>query len=80
MLDFVVDLLGVGQQAVSGHRIPNGFINRTLPHFPKYSREPQAKGFVENSFYSGLTATEFFFHTVSMEHILVNAVCFAVSV
>lgn len=23
----------VGQQVVSGKRIPNGFINRTLPHF-----------------------------------------------
>jgi len=25
---------------------------------------PAAKGFVENSFYSGLTPTEFFFHTM----------------
>ncbi len=51
-----------------GHRIPNGFINRSLPHFPKFSREPDAKGFVENSFYTGLTATEFFFHTVLFTH------------
>jgi DNA-directed RNA polymerase III subunit RPC1 len=34
----------VGQQAISGKRIPNGFVNRTLPHFLKFSREPQAKG------------------------------------
>jgi DNA-directed RNA polymerase beta' subunit len=27
-------------------------------------RIPAAKGFVENSFYSGLTPTEFFFHTM----------------
>jgi DNA-directed RNA polymerase III subunit RPC1 len=54
----------VGQQAVSGHRIPDGFVNRSLPHFAKFSREPEAKGFVQNSFFSGLTATEFFFHTV----------------
>ena len=53
----------VGQQAVSGHRVPNGFYNRTLPHYKVYSRTPDAKGFVKNSFYSGLTATEFFMHT-----------------
>ncbi|GAA0172061.1 DNA-directed RNA polymerase [Lithospermum erythrorhizon] len=30
----------VGQQIVGGHRAPNGFIDRSLPHFPKYSRTP----------------------------------------
>jgi DNA-directed RNA polymerase beta' subunit len=53
----------VGQQAISGSRIPEGFHLRTLPHFPKHSRDPNAKGFVQNSFYTGLTASEFFFHT-----------------
>jgi len=62
----------VGQQAVSGKRAPNGFLNRTLPHFPKYSREPAAKGFVSNSFYTGLTATEFFFHTMGGREGLVD--------
>lgn len=62
----------VGQQAVSGHRIPEGFVNRTLPHFPKGSRTPAAKGFVENSFYTGLTATEFFFHTMGGREGLVD--------
>lgn len=52
----------VGQQAVGGMRIQNGFVNRTLPHFEYHSLGPSAKGFVANSFYSGLTATEFFFH------------------
>ncbi len=28
------------------------------------AKVPAAKGFVKNSFYSGLTPTEFFFHTV----------------
>lgn len=44
----------------------------SLPHFPKFSREPEAKGFVENSFYSGLTATEFFFHTMGGREGLVD--------
>jgi DNA-directed RNA polymerase III subunit RPC1 len=35
-----------------------------LPHFEKNSKHPAAKGFVKNSFFTGLTATEFFFHTM----------------
>ena len=72
----------VGQQAISGSRVPNGFEDRSLPHFEKHcncsefdrislhcrsfllAKIPAAKGFVENSFYSGLTPTEFFFHTM----------------
>jgi DNA-directed RNA polymerase III subunit RPC1 len=44
--------------------MPNGFFDRSLPHFEPYSKYPASKGFVKNSFYSGLTATEFFFHTI----------------
>ncbi|EFC49521.1 predicted protein [Naegleria gruberi] len=54
----------VGQQTVGGTRIANGFMNRTLPHFPMFARDPAAKGFVSNSFFTGLTPTEFFFHTM----------------
>ena len=45
-------------------RIPNGFTKRTLPHFMLNSKEPMAKGFVKNSFYSGLNGCEMFFHTM----------------
>ena len=54
----------VGQQAINGKRTPDGFEARSLPHFPRNSVIPDAKGFVANSFYSGLTPTEFFFHTM----------------
>ncbi|KAF9083486.1 hypothetical protein BGX23_011391 [Mortierella sp. AD031] len=62
----------VGQQIISGKRIPNGFQDRSLPHFLKNSVIPPAKGFVRNSFYSGLTPTEFFFHAVSGREGLVD--------
>jgi hypothetical protein len=54
----------VGQQQVGGIRIQDGFDERTLPHFRRRSREPAAKGFVANSFNSGLTPQEFFFHAM----------------
>ncbi|XP_063217430.1 DNA-directed RNA polymerase III subunit RPC1 [Bacillus rossius redtenbacheri] len=62
----------VGQQAISGHRVPNGFEDRALPHFERHSKIPAAKGFVGNSFYSGLTPTEFFFHTMGGREGLVD--------
>ncbi|KAG4093895.1 RNA polymerase III largest subunit Rpc1 [Neocallimastix lanati (nom. inval.)] len=62
----------VGQQIISGNRIPNGFGDRSLPHFPRKSKIPPAKGFVRNSFYSGLTPYEFFFHAVSGREGLVD--------
>ncbi|XP_067637173.1 DNA-directed RNA polymerase III subunit RPC1 isoform X2 [Eurosta solidaginis] len=62
----------VGQQAINGKRVPNGFENRALPHFEKFSAIPAARGFVQNSFYSGLTPTEFFFHTMAGREGLVD--------
>jgi len=54
----------VGQQVLFGKRVPNGFEDRSLPHFQRHSKIPAAKGFVSNSYYSGLTPTEFFFHAM----------------
>jgi DNA-directed RNA polymerase III subunit RPC1 len=63
---------GVGQQMISQKRVENGFQDRTLPHFPKGARDPASKGFVSNSFFSGLTPTEFIFHAMSGREGLVD--------
>ena len=62
----------VGQQIISDRRIPDGFQDRSLPHFPKKSKDPPSKGFVRNSFYSGLSPTEFLFHAISGREGLVD--------
>ena len=62
----------VGQQIIAGQRVPDGFQDRSLPHFPKMSRQPASKGFVKNSFYSGLFPTEFLFHAISGREGLVD--------
>lgn len=59
-------------QVVNGSRAPNGFKERSLPHFPRGDRTPEGKGFVANSFYSGLSPTEFFFHTMAGREGLVD--------
>jgi DNA-directed RNA polymerase II subunit RPB1 len=54
----------LGQQNVDGKRIPYGFDSRTLPHYFKFDDSPNARGFIENSYISGLTAPELFFHAM----------------
>lgn len=62
----------VGQQIIGGQRVPDGFQDRSLPHFQKNTRQPASKGFVKNSFYSGLVPTEFLFHAISGREGLVD--------
>jgi DNA-directed RNA polymerase beta' subunit len=54
----------VGQTNVDGKRISYGFNDRTLPHYKKFDDSPAARGFIENSYISGLTAPELFFHAM----------------
>ena len=54
----------LGQQNVEGARIPYGYVDRTLPHYNKFDDSSEARGFVENSFISGQTPQEYFFHAM----------------
>ncbi len=55
----------VGQQNVDGVRIQSGFNARTTPHFPKHDRGARSGGFIENSYITGLSPLEFFFHCMA---------------
>lgn len=65
----------VGQQNVDGKRVAYGFTDRTLPHFNKFDDGPEARGFVENSFISGLTPQEVFFHAMGGREGLIDKAC-----
>lgn len=62
----------VGQQIIGGSRVADGFQDRTLPHFHKSTRHAASKGFVRNSFYTGLLPSEFLFHAISGREGLVD--------
>ncbi len=62
----------IGQQAVRGERLSRGYWNRTLPHFRKGDLGAEARGFVKNSYKSGLNPTEFFFHSMGGREGLVD--------
>ena len=69
----------LGQQNVDGKRIPYGFDNRTLPHYSKFDDSPAARGFIENSYISGLTAPELFFHAMGGRIGLIDTACKSVT-
>ena len=69
----------LGQQNIDGKRIPYGFDNRTLPHYCKFDDSPAARGFVENSYISGLTAPELFFHAQGGRIGLIDTACKSVT-
>jgi len=55
----------VGQQALKGLRIPNGYKERTLPIFQRNELSPEAKGFVKRGYKAGLSASEYFMHAMT---------------
>jgi DNA-directed RNA polymerase subunit A' len=62
----------IGQQAVRGERLSRGYWNRTLPHFKQGDLGSQARGFIKNSYKSGLTPSEYFFHSMGGREGLVD--------
>jgi DNA-directed RNA polymerase subunit A' len=62
----------IGQQSVRGERIMRGYDERTLPHFKRRDRGAEAHGFIKNSYKSGLSPTEFFFHAIGGREGLVD--------
>ena len=62
----------VGQQSVRGARLSRGYKGRTLSHFAKGDLGAFAKGFCKNSYKSGLSPTEFFFHAMGGREGLVD--------
>ena len=55
----------VGQQALRGSRINQGYKGRTLSLFEKGDLGAEPRGFVRNSYRSGLNPYEYFFHAMT---------------
>lgn len=55
----------LGQQNIDGGRVPIGFTDRTLPHYPKYENGMESRGFIAHNFFEGLNPMEFYFHAMA---------------
>ena len=62
----ILQIMGVfGQTMINKERIKKNVEQRTLPHFHRNDDTPEARGFINNNFVTGLNAHEFFFHTAA---------------
>jgi len=62
----------LGQQSIRGRRLYRGFKGRVLSHFKPGDLGARAKGFVVNSYKSGLSPQEYFFHAMGGREGLVD--------
>jgi len=65
----------LGQQAIEGKRVPNGFQHRTLPHFKRFDDSAEARGFISSSYVKGLKPHEMYFHAMSGREGLIDTAC-----
>ena len=61
-----VQIIGIlGQQDIGGSRVKDYYRRRPLPFVPKDDLSPSARGFIVNSFISGLTFLEYIYHAMA---------------
>jgi DNA-directed RNA polymerase II subunit RPB1 len=71
----IIQIAGhLGQNNVEGRRIQPEIddCKRTLSCFERGSKHPRSRGFIENSFFKGLTPAEFFFHSKAGREGVIN--------
>ena len=71
----IIQITGhLGQNNVEGKRIQAEIddASRTLPCFKRGDKHPRTRGFIENSFMTGLSPAEFFFHARAGREGVVN--------
>ncbi len=56
-------------------RVPMIINNRSLPYYHQFDASPEARGFVEHSYVSGLTPTEFFYHMQAGREGCIDTAC-----
>jgi DNA-directed RNA polymerase subunit A' len=62
----------VGQESLEGERIHRGYIERTLPHFPRGDLGLKACGFVSSGYKKALDPIEFFFDAMNSRENLMD--------
>ena len=72
----IMQMVGaLGQDILEFKRMEKTVNNRTLPHFFQNDDRAEARGYIEHSYYDGLSPEEFFFHNMtSREGIIDTAI------
>lgn len=62
----------VGQLSMDGQRIPMQMVNRVLPFYCMNSDDPRARGYVVNSYLTGMTISECLMHSMESRLTLIK--------
>jgi DNA-directed RNA polymerase II subunit RPB1 len=57
---------------INGERMKEIFGGRVLPYFTKDDSDPRSRGYIANSYISGLDSAEFIMHTMEARYALIN--------
>ena len=69
----IMQMVGaLGQDILEFKRIPKRVNDRTLPHYFQNDDRAEARGFIERSYYDGLSPQEFFFHNMTSREGLID--------
>ena len=62
-----------GQKIINGERITERFgFRRTLPFFRRFDTDPEARGYIINPYFSGMTSTEYTFNAMASRFDLIS--------
>lgn len=62
----------VGRLEINGERFKENFGRRCLPYFTRYDGDPRSRGYIPNSYMSGIRVAEFMFHAQETRYQLIN--------
>lgn len=63
----------IGQKLINGERINQKFgYKRTLAYFPRFDTSPEARGYIKNSYVSGMDSAEFVFNAMAARFDLIS--------
>ena len=62
----------IGQIDINGERMPEKMGGRTSPYFFKFDDDPRHRGYITNSYITGLSCPEFLLHAMEARYQLIN--------
>ncbi len=71
-VNFMSMASAIGQVDMNSARMPEKFGGRTLPYFTRYDSHPRARGYVTNSYITGMTCEELFLNSQQARYGLIQ--------
>jgi DNA-directed RNA polymerase II subunit RPB1 len=68
-------MTAIGQKTLNGQRPRQTFgYKRSLVYFPRFDASPESRGYITNSYLSGMTTTEYIFNAMAARFDLISKV------